>query len=188
MCITLRNIFSPASCPGLTHPVCTHAHDAGEPRTLLAPDTVLAVRSSKARNGMSAGNDVDCEPGTGDGKPGTRDGASGITGYGKPGTGDGEPEPGTRNQGVPGTTDGRARDGTSAGNDMDCEPGTGNSKPGTRDSAVQCMCVHASLLNKFTLVIHRTLGLFHVENILYINISYRLNFIQVSYKNFFRRG
>ena len=84
---------------GLTHPVCTHAHahDAGEPRPWLAPDTVQAVWSSKARDGMSAGNDVDCEPGTGDSKPGTRDGASGITGYGKPGTGDGEPEPGTHN-------------------------------------------------------------------------------------------
>ena len=56
---------------------------------------------------------------------------------------------------------------------MDCEPGTGNSMPGTHDSAVQCMCVHVSLLNKFTLVIHRILGLFHVQNILYLNISYR---------------
>ena len=60
---------------GLAHPVCTHAHDAGEPRPWLAPDTVLAVRSSKARDGTSAGNDMDHEPGTGNGKPGTRDGA-----------------------------------------------------------------------------------------------------------------
>ena len=75
---------------------------------------------------------------------GTRDG--------KPGTGDGEPEPGTHNQGAPGTADGRARDGTSAGNDMDREPGTGDGEPGTRDGAVQCTCVHARLLNKFTLV------------------------------------
>ena len=116
----------------------------------LAPDTVLAVRSSMVRDGTSAGNDMDREPGTGDGKPGTRDGASGTTGYGKPGTGDGEPECGTRNQGVPGTADGRARDGTSAGNNMDCEPGTGDSKPGTRDCAVQRTCVHARLLNTYT--------------------------------------
>ena len=79
------------------------------------------------------------------GKPGTGDG--------KPGTGDGEPEPGTRDQGAPGTADGRARDVTSAGNKMDREPGTGDGKPGTRDGAVQCTCVHARLLNKFTLVV-----------------------------------
>ena len=121
----------------------------GEPRPWLAPDTVLAVRSSMAWDGTSAGNDMDCEPGTEGGKPGTCDGASDTTGYGKPstrdskpgtrdgapgmygksgtgdgkpGTGDGEPEPGTRNQGAPDTTDGRARDGTSAGNNMDREP------------------------------------------------------------------
>ena len=41
----------------------------------------------------------------------------------------------------------------SAGNDMDREPGTGDGKPGTRDGAVQCTCVHVRLLNKFTLVI-----------------------------------
>ena len=45
-------------------------------RPWLAPDTVLAVRSSMARDGTSAGNDMDREPGTGDGKPGTRDGES----------------------------------------------------------------------------------------------------------------
>ena len=45
-----------------------------QPRPWLAPDTVLAVWSSKARDGTSAGNDMDREPGTGDGKPGTRDG------------------------------------------------------------------------------------------------------------------
>ena len=69
-----------------------------------------------------------------------------------PGTGDGKPEPGTRDQGAPGTADGRARDGTSAGNNMDLEPGTGDGKLGTRDGAVQFTCVHARLLNKFTLV------------------------------------
>ena len=136
MCVTLRNAIYFHLHPArvLTHPVCTHALSA------LA-DTVLAVRSSMARDSMSAGNDMDREPGTGDGKPGTRDGASGTTG-------DGEPEPGTCDQGVPGTADGRARDGTlctSAGNNMDCEPGI-------RDCAVQCTCVHARLLNKFTLV------------------------------------
>ena len=78
------------------------------------------------------------------GKPGTGDS--------KPGTGDGEPEPGTCDQGVPGTADGRARDGTSADNNMDHEPGTGDGKPGIRDGAVQCMCVHARLLNKFILI------------------------------------
>ena len=66
----------------------------------LAPDTVLA-RSSMARDGTSAGNDMDHEPGTGDGKPGTRDGASGTTGYGKPSTMDGKP--GARD-GASGTT------------------------------------------------------------------------------------
>ena len=83
------------------------------------------------------------------GKPGTGDGKLG-TGDGKLGTGDGEPEPGTRNQGAPGTAD--AGPGMSAGNNMDREPGTGDGKPGTRDGAVQCTCVHARLLNKFTLV------------------------------------
>ena len=73
----------------------------GEPRPWLAPDTVLAIRSSMARDGTSAGNDMDREPGTGGGKPGTRDGASGTTGYGKPSTRDGKP--GTRD-GVSGTT------------------------------------------------------------------------------------
>ena len=58
------------------------------------------------------------------------------TGDGNPGTGDSEPGPGTRDQGAPGTAEGRARDGTSAGNNMDCEPGTGDGKPGTRDGAV----------------------------------------------------
>ena len=54
----------------------------------------------------------------------------------------------TRNQGAPGTRqDGRARDGTSAGNDMDREPCTGDVKPGTRvgAGAVQCIkntCVY----------------------------------------------
>ena len=42
--------------------------------------------------------------------------------------------------------------GTSAGNNMDHEPGTGDGKPGTRDDVVLCMCVHARILNKFTLV------------------------------------
>ena len=59
-----------------------------------ASDKVLAVRSFMARNGKSAGNNMDREPGTWDGKPGT---------------GDGEPEPGTRDQGAPGTADGSAR-------------------------------------------------------------------------------
>ena len=36
-------------------------------------------------------NDMDREPGTGGGKPGTCDDASGTTGYGKPSTGDGKP-------------------------------------------------------------------------------------------------
>ena len=61
--------------------------------------------------------------------------------------------PGMGSLGTPGTTDGRARDSTSAGNNMDREPGTGDGKLGTRDCAVQCTCVHARLLNKFTLVI-----------------------------------
>ena len=56
-------------------------------------------------------------------------------------------------QGAPGTAAGRARDGTSASINMVREPGTGDGKPGTRDGAVQCTCVHAGLLNKFTLVI-----------------------------------
>ena len=100
MCVTLRNAIYIHLHParGLAHPVCTHA---GEPRPWLAPDTVLAVWSSKARDGTSAGNDMDCEPGTGDGKPGTRDGTSGTTGYGKPSTRDGKP--GTRD-GASGTT------------------------------------------------------------------------------------
>ena len=68
------------------------------------------------------------------------------TGDGKPGTGDEEPEPGTHDQGAPGTADGRASDGTSAGNNLDREPGTGDGKPGIRDCAVQCTCVHARLL------------------------------------------
>ena len=67
----------------------------------LAPNTVLAVWSSKARDGTSAGNDMDREPGTGDGKPGTRDGASGTTRYDKPSTRDGKP--GT-SDGASGTT------------------------------------------------------------------------------------
>ena len=78
------------------------------------------------RHGREPGTTGDGKPGIRDGKPGTHDGASGTTGYGKhgtgngkPGTRDGEPEPGTRDQGVPGTADGMARDGTSAGNDMD---------------------------------------------------------------------
>ena len=120
MYVTLRNAIH-----FHLHPVSTHAHDAGEPQPWL-------YRSSKARDGTSAGNDMDREPGTGDGKPGTRDG---------------EPEPGTRDQGAPGIVDGRTRDGTSAGNDMDREPGTGDGKPGTRDGAVQCTCVHVRLLN-----------------------------------------
>ena len=118
---------------------CQHAC-TGEPRPWL-------YWSSKARDSTSAGNDMNHEPGTGDGKPGTSDGASGTTGYGKPGTGDSEPEPGTRDQGAPGTADGRARDGASAGNDMDREPGTASLAPGC-DGAVQCKCVHARLLNK----------------------------------------
>ena len=60
-------------------------------------DMVLAVRSSMARDGTSAGNDMDREPGTRGGKPGTRDGA----GYGRPSTRDGKP--GTRD-GASGTT------------------------------------------------------------------------------------
>ena len=74
------------------------------------------------------------------------------TGDGKPGTGVGEPEPGTHDQGAPGTADGRAWDGMSTGNNMDCESGTGDGKSGTRDCAVQFTCIHARLLNKFTLV------------------------------------
>ena len=136
-CVTHRNAiyFHLHPARRLTHPVCTHAHDAGEPRPWLAPDTVLAVWSSKTRpgryicwqrHGRESGTTGDGKPGTRDGKPGTHDGASGTTGYGKhgtgdgkPGTRDGEPEPGTRDQGVPGTADGMARDGTSAGNEMD---------------------------------------------------------------------
>ena len=49
--------------------------------------------------------------------------------------------------------DGRTRDGTSAGNNIDREPGTGDGKPSTRDGAVQCTCVHTRLPNRFTLVI-----------------------------------
>ena len=45
---------------------------------------MLAVQSSMARDGTSAGNDMDREPDTGGGKPGTRDGASCTTRYGKP--------------------------------------------------------------------------------------------------------
>ena len=44
-------------------------------------------------------------------------------------------------------------DSTSAGNNINHEPGTGDGKPSTRDCAVQCTCVHVRLLNKFTLVI-----------------------------------
>ena len=70
-------------------------------RPRLVSDTVLAVRSSMARDSMSAGNNMDLEPGTGDGKPGTRDGVSGTTGYGKPSARDSKP--GTRD-GASGTT------------------------------------------------------------------------------------
>ena len=56
--------------------------------------------------------------------------------YGKPGTGDR-----VRLGLALGTADGRARDGMSAGNNMDCEPGTGDGKPGTRDDAVY-VCVY----------------------------------------------
>ena len=48
--------------------------------------------------------------------------------------------------GAPGTADGRAREGTSAGNNMGREPGTGDGKPGTCDCAVQCTCEHARLI------------------------------------------
>ena len=61
-------------------------------------------------------------------------------------------KPGTGDQGAPGTADGRAREGTSAGNNMDREPGTGDGKPGTRDGAVPCTCVHARLLNNSVVV------------------------------------
>ena len=44
----------------------------------------------KARDNTSAGKDMDHETGTGVGKPGTRNGASGTTGYGKPSTRDGQ--------------------------------------------------------------------------------------------------
>ena len=88
------NIFSPASCPW--------AHASGLYAWVSLGlgwylDMVLAVRSSMARDGTSAGNDMDREPGTRGGKPGTRDGA----GYGRPSTRDGKP--GTRD-GVSGTT------------------------------------------------------------------------------------
>ena len=91
MCVTLRNAiyFYLHPVRGLVHPVCM-PWLYGHPRP--------------------AGNDMDSEPGMGDGKPGpmmvrlagttgyskpstgdsksgTRDGASGTTGYGKPGTG-----------------------------------------------------------------------------------------------------
>ena len=92
------------------------------------------------------------KPSTRDGKPGTNDGVSGTTRYDKPGTGDGEPEPGTHDQGAPGAADGRVRDGTSAGNEMDRDPGTGDGKPGIRDGAMQCTCVYTRLLNTLTLV------------------------------------
>ena len=128
MCVTLRNAIYFHLLPArrLTHPVCTHAAalaGTGPARCWLyghpRPRTVCRQR---------------CEPGTGDGKPGTRDGVSGTTGYGKPstrdgkGTRDGDPEPGTRDQGAPGTADSRVRDSTSAGNDMDREPGTRDGK------------------------------------------------------------
>ena len=80
------NIFHLHPPIGLVHPACTQA---GEPRPWLALDTVLAVRSSMARDGTSTGNNMDREP-------------------------------------------------------------------GTRDCAVQCTCVIARLLNKFTLVIIKT--------------------------------
>ena len=79
----MQYIFTCILPIGLVHPVCTQA---GEPRPWLALDTVLAVRSSMARDGTSTGNNMDREP-------------------------------------------------------------------GTRDCAVQCTCVIARLLNKFTLVI-----------------------------------
>ena len=107
--------ISPASCPR-ARASCPYACTLGLGR--LVPDTkaVLAVQSSMARDGMSAGNDMDREPGTGDGKPGTRDGASGTTGYGKPSSRYGKP---------------CTRDGAS-GTIGYVWHGTGDGKPGTR--------------------------------------------------------
>ena len=91
---------------------------AGEPQPWLAPDMVLAVRSPKARDSTSAGNNMDHEPGT-------------------------------RTASLVPWMAGPGMVYTSAGNNMDREPGTGDGKPDTHDSAVQCMCVYARLLSKF---------------------------------------
>ena len=142
MCVMLRNAiyFHLYPAHGLAHPVCTHAvqvslglgwHQTrcwlyGHPR----PGTVCLLATTWT---------VSLVPGTASLAPVMVHLAPpGM--YGKPGTGDGEPEPGTHDQGAPSTVDGRARDGTSAGNNMDREPGTGDGKPGTRDCAVQCTC------------------------------------------------
>ena len=65
MCATLRNAFT---CILPAGPRILSVRMQGEPRPWLAPDTVLVVRSSKARDGMSqsADNDMDREPGIGD--------------------------------------------------------------------------------------------------------------------------
>ena len=119
VCVTLRNAvyFHLHPAGGLAHPVCTHAHNAGEPRPWLAPDMVLAVRSSKPRDSTSAGNDIDREPGTGDGKPGTRDGRSGTTENGKPSTGTASLAPVMVRPASPGTASLASEDG---------KPGTGD--------------------------------------------------------------
>ena len=83
------NIFLPPSCPR-ARASCLYARTLG--LGWHRTRTVLAVRSSMARDGTSASNDMGREPGTGGGKPGTRDGASGTTGYGKPSTRDGKPQ------------------------------------------------------------------------------------------------
>ena len=162
-------MLSPASCPRARASCLYASIDLGWHRTRCWlyghpwPGTV--------------GNDMDREPGTGGGKPGTRDGASGTTGYGKPstsgtaslapvmvrlappgmygkpGTGDGKPGTGD-GESEPGTRD-QGAPGTTDGRTRDGTSAGNNMyrEPGTRDGAVQCTCVHARLLrNKFTLV------------------------------------
>ena len=58
MCVTLRNAiyFHLHPARGLAHPVCTH--------TLSALAGTGHSAGCMARDGASAGNDMDCEPGT----------------------------------------------------------------------------------------------------------------------------
>ena len=96
--VTLRNAiyFHMHPARGLAYPVCTHLRwRSGR----CAGCTVIHVQGRYIRLLVTTWT-VSLVY-TGDGKPGTRDGASGTTGYGKPSTRDGKP--GTRD-GASGTT------------------------------------------------------------------------------------